>query len=49
MVNPVPGGIRGEGKVINGIFLDFVIELEEDTEGSVCDDGVRWFGEDVIV
>ena len=33
MVDPVPRGIRGEGKVIYGISVDFVIELEEDTEG----------------
>jgi hypothetical protein len=49
MVDPVPRGIRSEGEVMNRIFVDFVIELEENTEGGVCEDGVRWFGEDVIV
>jgi hypothetical protein len=48
MVDPVPRGIRGEGKVIYGISVDFVIELEEDTETGVCEDGMRRFGENVI-
>jgi hypothetical protein len=36
MVDPVPRGIRGEGKVTYGISVDFVVELKEDTEASVC-------------
>jgi len=35
MVDPVPSGIRGEGRVSYGISVDFVIELEEDAEASV--------------
>jgi len=49
MVDPVTGGIRGEGKVSYVIPVDFVIQLEEDTETSVCEDGMRRFGENVIV
>ena len=49
MVDPVPRGIRGESIATNGIFVDFVIELKEDTEGNMCKDGVRRFGENVIV
>ena len=49
MVDPVSCGIRGEGKVTDGTSVDFVIEVEEDTEAGVCKDGVRRFGENVIV
>jgi hypothetical protein len=49
MVDPVPGSIQGEGKATNGISVHFVIELEEDTEASMCNDGMRWFGEDEII
>ena len=49
MVDPVSSGILGEGKVTYGISVDFVIELEEHTEASVCKDGMRGFGENVIV
>jgi hypothetical protein len=49
MVDPVSSGIRGEGKVTYGIFVDFVIKLEEDTKARVCKDGMRRFGENVIV
>jgi hypothetical protein len=35
MVDPVPRGIRCEGKVIYGISVDFVIEFEEDTEAGM--------------
>ena len=45
----MPRSIRGGGEVTDGIFVDFVIELEEDTEASVCKDGVRRFEENVIV
>ena len=45
----MPHSIRGEGEVRDGIFVDFVIKLEEDTEASVCKDGVHRFGENVIV
>lgn len=38
---------RGESTY--GISVDFVIELEEDTEAMVCKDGVRRFGEGVVV
>jgi hypothetical protein len=30
MIDPVPGSIRGEGKVGYGISVDFVVEVEED-------------------
>jgi len=49
MVDPVPGSIPREGKVGYGISVDLVIEPEEDTEGNVCKDGMRRFGENVIV
>jgi hypothetical protein len=49
MVDPVPRGIRSEGVAIHGISVDFVIELKEDAEGSMCKDGVRRFQENVIV
>src|SRR6266849_6745919 len=49
MVDPIPSGILGKGKVGNGISIDFVIELEEDTKAGVCKDGVRGFSEYVIV
>jgi hypothetical protein len=49
MVDPVSGGIRGEGKAADGIIVDFIIELEEDTEASVCKDNMRMIGENVIV
>jgi hypothetical protein len=48
MVDPVSSGIQGEGKVTYSISVDFVIELEEDTEASVCEGGVGRFGENVI-
>jgi len=48
MVDPMPSGIRREGKVSHGISVDFVIEPEEDTEGNVCKDGMCGFGENVI-
>jgi hypothetical protein len=35
--------------VTYGIFVDFVIELEEDTEASVCEDGMGRFEENMIV
>jgi hypothetical protein len=45
MVDQVSSGIQGEGEMIYyGIFVDFVIELEEDTEASVCKDDMRRFG-----
>jgi hypothetical protein len=49
MVDPVLRGIRGEGKVTYRIFVNFVIELEEDTEAGVCQDGMRMFRENVII
>jgi hypothetical protein len=45
MIGPVPSSIRGEGKVGDGISVDFVIELEEDAETGVCRDSMRGFGE----
>jgi hypothetical protein len=48
MIDPVPSGIAGEGKVTYGISVDFVIELEENSEASTCKDAMRWFGENVI-
>jgi hypothetical protein len=49
MIDPVPSGIRGEGKVSYGISIDFVVEVEDDAEASVCKDGMCGFGENVIV
>jgi hypothetical protein len=49
VVDPVPRGIRREGKVAYCISVDFVIELEEDTEASVRQDGVSRLGENVVV
>jgi hypothetical protein len=49
MVHPVSSGILGEGKVTNGISVDFVIESEEDTEASMCQKGMCRFGENVVV
>jgi len=48
MIDPVPSGIRGDGIVTYGISLEFVIELEEDTEASTCKECMRRFGENVI-
>jgi hypothetical protein len=53
MVDPVPSGIRGGRKVTYGVsvdsVIDFVIEMEEDAEGSLCKDSMRRFGENVII
>jgi hypothetical protein len=49
MLDPVTGGILREGEVAYGISVDFVIELEENTEAGVCKDGMRGFSEYVIV
>ena len=49
MIYPVPGGIRGEGKVSYRISVDFIVEVEEDAEAGVCKDGMCGFGENVIV
>jgi len=49
MVDPIPSGIWGKGKVGNGVSVDIVIELEEDTEAGVCKDRMRRFWENVIV
>jgi hypothetical protein len=49
MVDPVLSCIRGKRKVGYGISVDFVIELEKDTEGGVCKDGMGRFGENVII
>jgi len=49
MVDPMLCGIRGEGKVMDGTSVDFVIEAEEDAEASVCEGGMRRFAENVIV
>jgi len=49
MVDPVSSGIPGKGKVIDGTSVDFVIEVEEDTEASMYKDGMGRFGENVIV
>jgi hypothetical protein len=48
MVDPVSGGVQGEGEVAYGIAVDFVIELE-DAEAGMCKDGMRGFSEYVIV
>jgi hypothetical protein len=49
MIDPVPSGIQGEGKVSHRISVDFVVEVEEDAKGSVSKDGMCGFGENVIV
>jgi hypothetical protein len=49
MVDPVSSGIPHEGKVAYGVSVDFIIELEEDTEAGVCKDRMCGFGENVIV
>jgi len=49
MDDPMSGGIRREWEVAYGITVDFVIELEEDTEAGVCKDSMRGFTEYVIV
>jgi hypothetical protein len=49
MVDPVPRGIWSEGKVTYGISVDFVVEVEENAEASLCQDGMRRFRENVIV
>jgi hypothetical protein len=49
MIDPVPSGIRGEGKVSYRISVDFVVEVEEDAEASVCKDDMCRFRENVIV
>jgi hypothetical protein len=48
MIDPVSGGIRGEGYTTYGISVDFVIELEEDAEASMCKGGMGRSWEDVI-
>jgi hypothetical protein len=35
MVDPVFSGIQGEGKVTDGISVNFIIKSEEDSEASV--------------
>src|SRR6266705_601602 len=49
MIDPVPSGIWGEGKVNYGISVGFIVEVEEDAQTSMCKDGMGGFGENVIV
>jgi hypothetical protein len=49
MVDPVPSSIQGEGKVICGISVDFIIKLEEDAEAGVCKGGMCEFRKNVII
>jgi hypothetical protein len=49
MVDPMSSSVQGKGKVAYDISVDFAIELEEDTEACVCKDGMRRFGENMIV
>jgi hypothetical protein len=49
MIDPVPSGVWGEGKVRYRISVDFAVEVEEDAEASVCKGDMRGFGENVIV
>jgi len=49
MIGPVPSGIRSEGEMNYGISVDFVVEVEKDTEANVCKDGMCGFGEHVKV
>jgi hypothetical protein len=48
MVDPVSSRIWGEGEMIYGIFVDLVIQSEEDTEASVCEKCMCAFGKNVI-
>jgi hypothetical protein len=48
MIDPVSGGIRSERNATYGISVDFVIELEEDDEASVCKESMGRFGENVV-
>jgi hypothetical protein len=49
MIEPVLSSIRREGKMTYDILVDFVIELEEETETSMRKDSVRSHGMNVIV
>jgi hypothetical protein len=49
MIGPVPSGIRSEGEMTHAISVDFVVEVEKDTEAGVCKGGMCGFGENVIV
>jgi hypothetical protein len=49
MIDPVPSGIRGEGRVSYDLSVDFVVEVEDDAEANVCKAGMCRFGENVIV
>ena len=48
MVDPVPRGIWREGKLTDGISVNFVIEFEEDTQAGVRQNGMGGFGENVV-
>jgi hypothetical protein len=48
MIDPVLGGILGEGNATYDISVDFIIKLEEDAEVSVRKESMRRFGENVI-
>jgi hypothetical protein len=48
MIDPVSSSIGGEGKATYGISVDSVIELEEDTEASMCKKRMCRFGKNVI-
>jgi hypothetical protein len=49
MIDPVPSGIWGEGRVSYRLSVEFVVEVEEDAEANVCKAGMCRFGENVIV
>jgi hypothetical protein len=49
MIGPVPSRIRSEGEMTYAISVDFVVEVEKDTETGVCKDGMCWFRENMIV
>jgi len=48
MVDPVLSRVRCERKVMYGISVDFVVELENDTEAGAGKGRMCRFGENVI-
>ena len=49
MIDPVLSGVWSEWEMVYGIFVDFVIEVEKNTEAGVCEDGMCGFGKNVKV
>jgi hypothetical protein len=46
-VDPISSGTWSEGKAMYGISVDFVIELEEDTEADMCKNSMCGPGKNV--